>query len=746
VDLGIPVGGVQAFLPDREGNLWIAAERGLVRYRDGRAELLDARWGLAHDFVMSLLEDREGNLWVGTRAGGVTRISDAPFTAFTKREGLSDDMAGVIQEDGEGDIWAATDTGGVNRLRGRSVRVYTTRDGLLSDMVSAVWPARQGGVWIGTDRGVNHILGERVSTLLEMDRAVTALLEDRGGDLWIGTNAGLHRWSHERLTTYTTREGLSSDHVADLREGRDGALWIATLDGGVTRLHGGQFTRYTVADGLPAHGTTAIYEDQDGVVWIGTLGGGLARLKDGRIAGFRQEHALPDKVGSILEDDRGYLWMGSNTGVVRVAKADLHAAADGRGGRIAFTTYGRAEGMPTRECKVGGWRSRDGRLWFATIKGVTVIDPNRLPPQAPPPPAIIEEMRVNGKPVALADGRELDPGSNALELVYTALRLSDPETLRFRYRLEGLDTEWQEVGPRRTAYYTNLPPGRYRFRVSAGNPEGAWNEADAELSFRIRPRFYQTTWFALFLATAVLGAAFALHRFQVALLQARNAVLEERNRIAREVHDGVAQGIGGIAIQLEAARGAADADRAAQHVERARGLADQTLTELRRSLSALRPALLDGLSLPEAMDRLLEPFAAGAGVEARLEVVGQEIELAAEPATHVLRITQEALYNAVRHGHPRRIEIQLSYEPHHLRLRVADDGHGFARDSPGPGGEQGHGLRTMRERAERLGGRLSVTSAPDRGTEVVLLLPTRGRALATLWSALVRLGAGRPAA
>jgi ligand-binding sensor domain-containing protein/signal transduction histidine kinase len=733
---------------DRAGNLWLATPAGLFRQREGRFEGQAPREGSPPAAVVSVFEDREGSLWVGTRTEGLRRLVDGRFTAYTTKEGLSKDSAWSVYEDAGGALWIGTDGGGLNRLQGGMVRRYTTREGLASDVVETIWQDRRGALWVGTDKGVTRIEGERLVTLGRRDGladdVVTSILEDREGSVWIATHGGLHRWRDGRLRAFNTQDGLSSNQLSALHEGRDGSLWIGTLDGGLNRWQDGRVTRYGEAEGLRSRNVNAVHEDADGVLWIATTGGGVSRLRDGRLFTFGTRDGLPsDTVFQILEDGQARLWMSSNKGVFRVARADLAAYAEGTLPRLLVTTYGVADGMPSAECNGGshpaGWKGRDGRLWFPTTKGVVVVDPDRPDVRGQPLTVVIEEMRVNHEPVAF--GGDLPPGSNAIEIQYTGLSLAAPERIRFRYRLEGFDRDWFEAGVRRAAYYTNLPPGAYRFRVAARNHDGDWSEAKAPVAFRIRPRFYQTAWFLVLAGAAALLLAARFHRFRVALLDSRNAVLEERNRIAQEVHDGVAQGIGGIAMQLEVARGCADAADAATHVDRARGLADQTLKELRRSLSALRPVLLDGLSLPEALEQLLEPLQSGTGIKARLEVQGVESELSRDLENQLLRIAQEAVYNSTRHGRPGQIGITLAYHSGRVCLRILDDGLGYEVAAGPPRG--GFGLRSMRERVERLGGRLAVRSEPGRGAEVAASFPVRrraGGALAAAWRAVALSG------
>ncbi|MGH8481977.1 MAG: two-component regulator propeller domain-containing protein [Nevskiaceae bacterium] len=577
---GLSSDTVYAFLEDLDGTLWIGTGAGLDRWRDGRLTAFGTRDGLSNDNIRALYRDRDGNLWIGTDGGGLNRYARGRFTAFTTRHGLSNDSVGAIYEDREGSLWIGTDAGGLNRLKdnkfisystqeglpndnARSIvegpdgalwvgtfgglaryqdgafKAYTTRDGLSSDVVLSLGVSRDGAVWAGTlGGGLNRLHQGRITRYgkaqgLSHD-TVLAILEDRHGTLWVGTRSGgLNRLEDGRFRAFTTADGLGANDVRYLAEARDGGLWIATLGGGVNHLKDGVFRTYTKRDGLTSDLVLSVYEDPDGTLWIGTFGGGLNRLKDGKFTAYTARDGLfDDVVYQILDDGRGHLWLSSNHGVARLSRQEIEDFAAGRTPRLQPAAYGTSDGMRNAECngaqQPAGWRARDGRLWFPTISGITSVHPERMPVNTLLPPVVIEEFRVNGREVPPSDGVELPPGRSRLDFQFTALSLLAPEKVQFRYRLEGYDEEWLEGGTARSASYTNLPPGRYTFRVAASNNDGLWNEQGAALAFAQQPYFYQRRAFyavyVLALALAV-AAGMRLQRRRVRQLQAREREL-----------------------------------------------------------------------------------------------------------------------------------------------------------------------------------------------------------------------------
>ena len=521
---------------DREGSLWIGTDGGgLNRRRDGRFTSFRSAQGLSNDSVYALFEDREGNLWIGTNLGGLNRLRDGRFTPFTTAEGLSNDYIRSVYEDREGNLWIGTEGGGINRMRDGRFTAFTTEDGLSNDIVFSILEDRQGSLWIGTDSGLTRLRDGRFEVFTAdmglTNDSVLALYEDRAGNLWIGTYAGgLNRLANGRFTAITTNEGLSSDTVNVLLEDREGDLWIGTRGGGLDRLRDGEITVFTKKDGLSDDLVFALHEDDEGSLWIGTYGGGLNRLKDGRFTAITESEGLYDNViHRVIEDGLGNVWMSSNKGIFRVPKKELDEVADGKRARVEPVVYGTHDGMNNAECNGGasaGVRTRDGKIWFPTIEGVVRIDPRHLPTNRLEPPVAIEEVLVDDRPVEPSELLELPAGTRALEVHYTALSLTAPEAVRFRYRLEGYEDAWVEAGSRRAAYYTKLPPGRYRFRVIAANDDGLWNERGATLSVVAAPRYYETLWFRGFGVIFFLSAGPLFHRFRIRRLTRQKAELE----------------------------------------------------------------------------------------------------------------------------------------------------------------------------------------------------------------------------
>ncbi len=536
---GLPSLSIRALASDRDGNLWIGTDgAGLLRYRDGRFQPFTARDGLPSDGVLSLYEDREGNLWVGT-SGGVVRLRDGRFLNLTTRDGLGSDMARAVLEDRTGALWVATTGGGVTRFGagpGGAATTLRAADGLASDLVFSLHEDGDGRLWIGTDgAGVNVLENGRLRRLTTADGLVNdrvrTLCGDREGAVWLGTVSGLSRYANGRFTSFTPKDGLPGNSVRVLLPGRDGALWIGSDGGGLGRLQSGAFQRWSTGEGLSSPRVFSLHEDANGTLWVGTSGGGLNRLSRGKLRAITSANGLyDDVVFQIVEDAGGYFWMTCNRGVFRVSRDELDAFADGRLPSVTSQVFGRTDGMASAECNAGspgGIRARDGRILIPTIKGVASIDPSALTSKAPAPSVHVEELAVDGRIVPMNGDIRLEPGTERLEVRYTATRLAVPQKARFRYRLFGFDRTWVEAGTRRSATYTNLHHGPYRFRVIAANEDGVWNEEGAALAFSMTPFVYQRSWFQALCVMAVAAAAFGLHRLRMSRLEARERELAQ---------------------------------------------------------------------------------------------------------------------------------------------------------------------------------------------------------------------------
>ena len=414
--------------------------------------------------------------------------------------------------------------------------------------------------------------------------------------------------------------------------------------------------------------------------------------------------------------------MSCKKGIFSITKSELTEFASRKTTTLSPIVYGTADGMPTRECSGGGhpssWRGRDGRLWFTTIKGVAMIDPEHVARNNEPPPVVVEEVRVDGELVSGGRMPELKPGSSRFDFHYAGLSFVAPEKVRYKYKLEGFDEDWVDGGDRRVAYYTNLGPGEYRFLVAAGNNDGVWSQSPASFDFRLRPHFYRTYWFYALCALVAALVAWQLYALRLRQVRARfDAVLAERNRIAREIHDNLAQEILGVSVQLEivARLMNTSAEAARTHLDRARLLVRGSIAEARRYVWDLRSQSLDDRDLPTALAETTRRLAAESDVQTQFQVSGTFRPLPRQVENNLLRIAQEAVNNAVRHARAQNIYVSLLFDAHSVRLSVRDDGRGF---DPGEhaSGRNGHfGIVGMRERAEEMGGALSIESDPESG-------------------------------
>jgi ligand-binding sensor domain-containing protein/signal transduction histidine kinase len=731
---GLPNDRIISLLAGRDGGLLIGTAGGLCRFTDGRFSGLNAPDTLATSTILSLLEDLEGNLWVGTESGGINLLKDTKFTTYTVRNGLSNELVKSVYEDRQGNTWIGTDGGGLNLLRDGKLSVFTTRDGLSSNVVLALFGDTDGTLWAGTPEGLNRFSHGKFTVYTAADglanNDVRSIFADRRGNLWIGTRGGLTRMKDGVFKTFTEVDGLPNDLIATLYEDTKGNLWVGTF-GGLGKLVNEEFTTFTTKDGLSNDAVISLHEDSAGTLWIGTNGGGLNRMKEGKLTAYTSSSGLVDDVVyRILDDGRNNLWLSCRKGIFHISKKDLEEFANGSISSIAPVAYGTADGMMTRECSGGGdpagWRASDGTLWFPTIKGVAMIDPARIKVNSQPPPVVVEEIRIDNRSIAPSDRLELPPGTTRVDLYYTAPSFVAPEKVSFKYKLEGFDDNWIDSGTRRIAYYTNLRPGAYKFRVIASNNDGIWNETGATFELYLKPYFYQTYWFYAVLLLALALIAWMLFRFRVRAMQAQfGAVLAERTRIAREIHDNLAQEMSGLSVQLEVVSRTLppEAESARTHLDRARRQVRHGIAEARRYVWDLRSQALENNDLPTALNETARRLTNETAIQAQVEVHGTFRRLPRLIEDNLLRIGQEAVNNAVQHARAQRIFVNLIFDTRRVQLSVRDDGLGFNDQTTGRGRSDHFGLVGMRERAEQMGGTLSIHSTEGSGTEVVADVP-----------------------
>ncbi|AXC11341.1 putative two-component system sensor kinase [Acidisarcina polymorpha] len=749
---GLPSDRVESVVEDREGSMWIATSRGLARIVKDHVQTFGGRESLSSGAVLSIFEDREGSLWLGTESGGLEMLHDQKFTAYTTADGLSDDLVRSIIQDRKGIVWSGTSGGGLDRQDSHGTFTsLSTADGLSSDIVLALGSDAAGNLWVGTPDGLDRIVedsrGRRTITTFTSadglaDDFVRSLYAASDGSMWIGTRRGISHFSNGRFTTYSSMDGLGSDLVGAIVEDPAHVLWIATL-GGLTRFDHGKFTTLTTRDGLSSNVITSLYPDKQGSLWIGTNQGGLNRLKDGKLADFSSEAThLPESIYAILEDARGNLWLGSKTGIYRATKKDLDDFANHRRPSISPAVYGTADGMKISECSSGGHpaacKLTNGSMLFATLKGIAAVDPERLTLNTVPPSVVIEQVLVDDQVIddpvvpksTSAAAFIVPPGHRRFEFHYAGLSFIAPQKVRFRYKLEGFDRDWVDAGARRTAYYTNLPPGAYSFRVIASNNDGVWNQSGASSDFRLQPHLYQTWWFYLALIAALALFAYQAYHWRLRQIELRyDAVLSERGRIAREIHDTLAQGLVGISVQLELVNRllASSVESARAQLDQARGLVRESLTEARSSIWDLRSQAAETEDFATRLARMAATATerSTSKIRVKSKVSGAYRPVSPKAEAELLRIAQEAVTNAVRHAQPVHIAIELRFGARDLLMTIQDDGCGFnGQLHPQSSGPQGHfGLAGMRERAEQIGAIFVVDSAPGKGTRVSVQVP-----------------------
>jgi PAS domain S-box-containing protein len=525
-DGGGPLALISDFQEGPDGRMWIATRNGL-RYFDGQGLFDYSRQDpLFERAITSLCLDQEGGLWVGSLENGLIRIRKPKFPVYGLPEGLTGNFIQCVLEDRRGSLWVSAYQKGLTQITGQKLSYWDKSSGLPDDTVGAIHETRAGVLWFGTRRGIAAFRNGRFESYRQADGLVDdnvfAIEEDLHGGLWIATSNGVSLFRDGKFDNSWNREGLAGAVVRELLVARNGTVWVPTTTSGLFRIQDGQVKRYTTRDGLPSNQIIALYEDASGDLWAGAVNGGLVRFREGKFTTYGPEQGFHEKVvNSILEDEFGFLWVTSNHGVFRIEKTQFEDLDQRRSNQLRYTIFGVTDGLRSADCTGGAqpssWKTRDGRMLFPTLKGFVVINPSQLTPSSPPPPTLIEEMLVDARRVPLNGFAEIAPGARVLEIQYTGLDFSMASKLQFRYKLEGFDADWNKVGTRRTAYYNNLPPGQYRFRVAAADENGNWNDAGAEIAFRLKPQLYQTYWFWAVLLAALGGVFYVVHRYRVSL-------------------------------------------------------------------------------------------------------------------------------------------------------------------------------------------------------------------------------------
>jgi signal transduction histidine kinase len=512
-----------------------------------------------------------------------------------------------------------------------------------------------------------------------------------------------------------------------------GKVWFGLYEGGVVIFDGSRFHAYSESDGLASGSVNAVHVDDKATVWIAAEGG-LSRFEGQKFVTWSTVNGLPgDRVLWILTDGPDRICLGYSTGVACLSISELDRAARDSSYQVAFQFLDDADGLkgnPDRGWQSPAVRASDGTLWFRTSEGVAIIDPQHMTRNLIPPPVHIERLVANGAVRDVTKPIRLRPLTRDVEIDYTALSFAEPRNVRFRYKLEGFDSEWRDVGARRQAFYTNLHPRAYRFRVLACNNDGAWNESGAVLDFTLLPAFYQTQWFPLLCALVLIILAWGAYRLRVWQVTTHaqdlfEEQLKERKRIALELHDSLIQDVMGISLQIEVTDELLPADfPAKQSLARALRLCKSALDAGRRALNDLSTASLTAADLVKSFSELTNELTRDDGTKIDVIVEGREHPLNVTMGNDVLQVGRQAITNALQHAHARKIHVLLSYGERHLQLRIQDNGRGINEETLHLRRPGHYGIAGMKERAERLGGSISIRSRVGKGTEVTLSVPS----------------------
>jgi ligand-binding sensor domain-containing protein/signal transduction histidine kinase len=756
-DLGIPPfegAPMLKLIETRNGTLvGASSDHGFAFiFPDGKAKTFSRATGFSSDWVVALCEDREGGLWVGTGGAGLALVREScvqnilPPDAWQGRAILS------VFADREGALWVGTEGEGAYRFQNGNWTNYTFKQGLANPYVWSLAEDNAGNLCAGTWNGGLYVRrGEHFEAAPGMEKIftpvspITALLAARQGGLWIGTGTGLLRYDPAgKISWFGKQETFANSYVRCIAEEGDGAVWFDIQGKGLFRLQDGALKSFRQADGLPSDFVQCLRQDENGALWIGTFGGGLCRFKAGRFATIDEKQGLSDNVICDIEDDgHGNLWMSSYNGIMRVSKSALNQCADGATNVIHCITYGMSDGMPTLECSGGlqpaGCKTADGRLWFGTSRGLVVVNPLAVKANPLPPPVIIEKLLVDGQNAAgesaPVGSLKIPPGLHRLEFQYAGLSFTAPEKVRFKHRLDGLETGWIEAGTKRAAEYNYIPPGNYTFHVIACNNDGVWNEDGASLAFTVLPHFWQTVWFRTLALAGLVSLAGGgtwygtrrRMRGKLERVERQRALERERARIAKDIHDDLGASLTRINLMSQSARrGMDDVPETLKNLDQICTTARQLTRAMDEIVWAVDPQHDTLDSLATYLGKLIHELLGSSGIRCRLDF---PVQLPPWPVTAEVRHNlflafKEALHNVLKHSAAKEVQISFALEPAAVAVNIRDNGCGF---DPAANDLQTrprrNGLVNMRQRLQEIGGRCEIQSRPGHGTVVIFFLP-----------------------
>ncbi len=733
---------ISALYEDKNKNLWIGSYGGLHRLVDGKLVPVFGTAGENFGQINTIYEDREGSLWLGTR-DGLQRLNAKQFSTYTKEQGLTHENVMSVFEDHTGSMWFGTWGGGLNKLKYGAMSSFTAKHGLSSDLILGLGEARNGSIWIGTDfeGGLFHLFNGHIDHYGRedglVDSALRVVFEDREEKLWIGTRTALYIFSNGKFTRFTTADGLVGNSIRAILQDHEGVIWIGT-ETGLSCYRDGHFTSFKKANGLSHETILDLYEDADGVLWIGTAGG-LNKFSKGTFHFYKAAQGLfRDEIFSILEDNRGSLWMSCSSGIFRVSKQNLSDFDAGKIKNINSVSYGKSDGLISAQCnsvaKPSAWKSKDGRLWFCTVRGAAVVDPElELKSNDAPPPVVIEEGIADKKLISLNDierekagQREsgnshlpifslshllIPPGRGELEFNYTVLSFLAPEKNRFKYKLVGVDRDWVEAGGRRSAHYNNIFPGEYQFQVVACNNDGVWNSAGASVKIYLQPHFWQTTLFKILMTAVGVSLVAFIYRVRVARLR---EIERLRIRIAADLHDEVGSSLGTISLLSRLLHKHSEKMEEKQDLATIHRISTETANSVRDIVWFINP---DYDTTQDLLSRMKDSASTMLGeMQWRFDQPKENLarKLPLDFRQNIFLMFKETLANIARHSKASCVEIKVAEADGVWEMTIRDNGIGFDLAKGG----NGNGLKNLQRRAEKMKGAVKIISRPGNGTTV----------------------------
>ena len=729
---------IQKLCEDRSGHLWVGTRNlGLFELREGELrKVLPSK-----NRVLDIFEDSEGSLWVAMEGGGLSKIRPRVFRLLNSPSGLTSSKVLSVCADKSGAIWAAPQVGGLIRYP-----AYDNSPEMIGDTtnvaLTTVLPDHDGGIWAGTvTRGLLHYDGNKVEHLLAqspyLDRQMRVLCPDAPASFWIALfPSGLCQYGDGQIVppSHYHDLGVSESAVWAITKEQNGAVWFGDINGSLQQLKNDRVRHYSEADGLPGTAIGALCVDTNGTLWVGTLGSGLGCLHDGKFKFASVAEGLHDNVISqIVEDDYGFLWLGSSRGIFRVRTQELAAFMAGRQNRIESIAYGKSDGMANVECSGGYqpsvWKTPAGQMCFATSKGVIYFDPASLPLNSRPPPLALDDIAVDGQPIAWTNVIRLNSNYKNIEFDYTAPSFIAPEKVYFRRQLVGFDANWVEDGTRRSATYPRLDPGQYKFQFTACNNDGVWNENPMTITVFVTPAWWQTVWFhvLMVLVFALLVAGLARYfstltmRRRLARLEQAHALEKERTRIARDIHDDVGARLTQMAYLSELAsaevpEGLTNSRERLNEIVRA---SRQTVHALDEIVWAVNPQKDSLAHLLEYISQYANSFFRSTEIRCRQDLPANvpEWALPSEFRHHLFLAAKEALNNIQKHSKCTEVWIRVTFHAPQLEIVIEDNGTGFSLKDAKPGRD---GLQNMRARLTALGGTCQLSSDAASGTRLVM--------------------------